>query len=176
MTGPNIHDFAAQGQEVVPASPQTGAGRFNPYRGADVHGVASPDVWQDVQAPTPDSLVVPVHVEPPEQEPVPVRIVHESGAQELRTHRISTVPIKPLAEVTQVVGRHRARIMLRIVNSGTVLVSVVNDRAYSGINSYPLPVGGPFQDFPDDDVLYMVNDGSATMGQVSIIEFYTVSQ
>jgi len=152
----------------------TGAGQFNPYRGMDVHGVASPDVWQDVPAPDTATAEVPVYQEPVEPEPIPVRIVSEA-ARELRTHRVGTVPIKPLSEVTVVLGRHESRVRALVTNTGTIPVYVVNDRSGQSFNGFPLAINATYE-FTDEDALYIVNDGSATPGIIAYIEFYTIGE
>jgi len=172
MTGPR---FPIQGQEVVPPSPSTGAGQFNPYRGLDVHGVASPDVWQDVAAPDTATAVVPVYEEPPEPDPVPVYVVNRTGKErkDVRIHWEPVDNLRPVRILTQDDRRTRAKIKL---NEGAgVRVWISNNENVAVWNGYPLDGGGVEFETTTQSDLWAIADAPPDPRKIIVLEEIAIS-
>lgn len=169
------------GREVVPGSPATGAGQFNPYRGADVHGVASADVWQDVSAPEVDTVKVPVQEER-EQEPVPVRIVTEGG-RERKIFRVYVEYVTPLVDgpARQIVGLNEHRTKVTVFNTdvggnGILLSDRAENLPWAGIPVESTAAGNAKEEFTSESPVYCCAGGIASGTKVRLVikEEYSV--
>lgn len=154
---------------IIPPSPATGAGQYNPYRGLDVHGVASPDQWQDVQAPDTATAKVPTHEEPPEPEPIPVYVVNESGKErkDIRIHWEPVDNVRPVRILSQDDRRIGAKIKL---NEGAgVRVWIGNSESVTSWNGYPLDGGVEFSTVTQSD-LWAVADTPPDPRKLIVLE------
>lgn len=172
------------GPEVVPASPASGSGRLLAYRGYDVHGVASADVWQDVPPVDTDTIKVPYYEEPIPQEPVPVRIVSEGG-RERRLWRTYVEYVKPLTDTParMIVGlnEHRTKVTVINTDTGGNTILVADTAGALPLAGIPIPstaTGNAKEEFTSETPVYACTAGvvAGTVVRVVVKEEYAVKE
>lgn len=160
--------------EAIPPVPEVYQGVNQPYRGTQEHGVTPNAEPHPTQADW-DTREGRTYLKPEEeQEPVPVRIVQQHGA-EFRRYRVHRMSVDNTRGV-QLVGRNMARNSILVQNRDDVdSVFFYHD---------PIdPVSGPaigFEIGPGEDhridsqdAVYIVGEG-ATLSTVQAIEYYSV--
>jgi hypothetical protein len=130
-------------QRVTPV-PERAVGEVFAYRGTEQHGVAPTTHFHDVP-PIDETVDVHVEEQPPEQAPVPVRIVYEHS-NERRDWRAVNVPVAGGAvgatPSTLIVGRNRSRTALRVKNThATDIVYIGSSESVNAATGYPLAAG-----------------------------------
>jgi hypothetical protein len=170
------HPHTSTPQEHVPEPlqpvPDRAAGPVFPYRGQQTHGVAPTGQWEDV--PVQETVDVEYPPREPEQVPVPVRIVTDDHAEQVRRMRISRTYAGTLKS-DMVAPLNRARINLKIRNLDAVRTVYILDEPNSNAaqNGYPVPPLTEWTSVTQWEVYAEVDDGATLVALAVQQDFST---
>lgn len=171
----NTSDEAMAPDRPHPTDPilESYSGTNHPYRGIEQHGVADTESPDDPTPEWPNGTRTVVYAEPPkEPDPIPVKIVSESG-QEIRGLAIEQSIIMG-GTPTRIVHARRGRTKVTIRNTDPA------KRIWIGVNEslvyyvgFPIDGNGSFDTSSEGDIWAIADDGASQV-RVSVASEFSL--